>query len=82
MRPYRLSCEVIHTNLSACRLDNGDIGPQLFVGVIHRLYAQMWKTPENLWKTSGVSWITRVIMITRIPSQILVSNTQNVSGRC
>lgn len=75
-------CEETHKKQMACRLDKGDMCPQLFVGVIHRVYAQMWKTPENLWKTSGVSWITRVIMITRILSQILVSNTQNVSGRC
>ena len=75
-------CEETHKKQTACRLDNGDICPQLFVGGYTQVYEQMWKNPGNLWKTSGVSWITRVIMITRIASQILVSNTQNVSGLC
>ncbi len=82
-------CEETHKKQTACRLDNGDICPQLFVGGYPQVYEQMWKNPGNLWKTSGVSWktsgvsgVSHVIMITRILSQILVSNTQNVSGLC
>ena len=75
-------CEETHKKQTACRLDKRRLGPQLFVGGYPQVYAQMWKTLEILWKTSGVSWITRVIMITPIASQILVSNTQNVSGLC
>ena len=51
-------CEETHKKQTACRLDNGDICPQLFVGGYPQVYEQIVENPENLWKTSGVSWIT------------------------
>lgn len=54
-------CEETHKEQTACRLDKCGSCPQAFVGGFPQAYAQMWKNPENLWITSGVSWITHVI---------------------